>query len=213
VFACAEDPVASGLVDSISRPGGNITGASFFASPMEQKRMELLHDLLPAAKRLGVLVNASFLDANKQIKDLQDAARLCGQELLPVSASTDLDFEKAFISLTEQHADVMLVGSDPFLFSRRDQIVAMAARAGIPAVYNDSRYVQAGGLMSYGTIPSDAFQQGGVYVGRFLKGAKTTDLPVVLPDRFELAINLRMAKALGLAVPQSILLRADKVVE
>jgi len=213
VFVCAEDPVTSGLVDNVNRPSGNITGASFFASPMEQKRMELLHDLLPAAKRVGVLVNASFLDARKQTQDLQDAARLFGQDALLVSASADLDFEKAFASLTEQHADVMLVGSDPFLFSRRDKIVAMAAQARIPAVYNDSLYVEAGGLMSYGTIPSDAFYQGAVYAGRILKGAKTSDLPVVLPERFELAINLKIARALDLAVPQSILLRAVKVVE
>jgi len=213
VFACVEDPVKSGLVDSLNRPGGNVTGASFFASPLEEKRMELLRELLPAAKRIGVLVNATFSGAQMQIRDLQVVARTFGQQITVASASNDLGIKAAFSSFVEQHADAILVASDPFLFSRRDQLAVMAARIRVPTIYNVRQYVEAGGLLSYGTNVAESYYLAGTYVGRILKGEKPGDLPVQLPTKFELVINLKTSKALGLTIPPMLLARADEVIE
>jgi putative ABC transport system substrate-binding protein len=213
VFACLEDPVAAGLVDRLDRPAGNITGASFFVSPLERKRLELLDKLLPGTERIGVLVNAALPQTKTQISELQAAAQMLRRQLSIVSASNDSEIDAAFSSLVKQRAAVLLVASDPFLFGHRDRLVAMAARFRIPTIYNVRQYVEAGGLLSYGPNVPDTYQQAGVYVGRILNGAKPSELPVVLPTRFQLVINLKTAKALGLTVPPTLLALADEVIE
>jgi putative ABC transport system substrate-binding protein len=212
VFTAAADPVAVGLVESLSRPSGNATGVSGYFSPLGAKRLELLHELVPNAA-IGILVNPTYPDAESQSKDVQEAAHMIGQEVHVVNASSEGELNAVFAPLVQLKAGILLVTADAFFLSRRDQLVALAARHSIPTLYWAREFVLAGGLMSYGPDIGDGYRQAGVYAGRILKGAKPGDLPVVQPTKFELIINLNTAKALGLAVPDRLLALADEVVE
>jgi len=213
VFTAAADPVAVGLVESLSRPSGNATGVSGYFSPLGAKRLELLHELVPNAAVIGVLVNPTYPDAESQSKDVQEAARMFGQEAHVVNASSEGELNAAFALLVQLKAGILLVTADAFFLSRRDQLVALAARHSIPALYWAREFVLAGGLMSYGPDIGDGYRQAGVYAGRILKGTKPGDLPVMQPTKFDLVINLTAAKALGLTVPDKLLARADEVIE
>ena len=213
VFTAAADPVALGLVESLSRPRGNATGVSGYFSPLGAKRFELLHELVPNAAVIGVLANPTYPDVESQSKDVQEAARMFGQEVHVVNASSDGELNAAFALLVQLKASILLVTADAFFLSRRDQLVALAARHSIPTLYWAREFVLAGGLMSYGPDIGDGYRQAGVYAGRILKGAKPGDLPVVQPTKFELVINLKTARALGLTIPPNLLVIADEVIE
>jgi putative ABC transport system substrate-binding protein len=213
VFVIGADPVKLGLVASINRPGGNITGVSFLINALVAKRLELLRELLPQARTIGLLVNTASPNTASDTRDVQAAADMLGRTVDVVNASNDNDFDPAFASLARRRADALFVFPDPFLFSRVDRIVALSARHALPAIYDRREAVDAGGLVSYGTSLSDAHRQAGVYIGRILKGDKPVDLPVMQPTKFELVINLKTAKALGLTVPPSLLATADEVIE
>ena len=209
----ASDPVKAGLVASFDRPGGNATGVSFFAQTLGAKRLELLHELVPNAATIGMLVNPNFPDAGAEVSDVQAAARAGGRELQIIHASNDDELEAAFADMEKRRIGALVVAADVFLDSRRDHLAALAARRAIPAIYYWREFVTAGGLMSYGTSITDGYRQAGNYIARILKGAKPSDLPVVRPAKFELVINLQAAKALGLAVPLSLQVAADEVIE
>jgi putative tryptophan/tyrosine transport system substrate-binding protein len=213
VFASGADPVTSGLVISLNRPGGNATGVYVFQQVLEGKRLGLLRELVPAAALIAVLLNPTNANFQTQLRGVQDAARALGQQVSILSASTEGDIDTAFAAVTESRAGALLVGSDPFLNSRLDQIVAVAARRAIPAIYEGRDFAMAGGLASYGTSLADAYRQVGIYTGRVLKGEKPADLPVVQPTKFEFVINLKTAKALGLDVPPGLSARADEIIE
>jgi putative tryptophan/tyrosine transport system substrate-binding protein len=213
VFLGGGDPVAAGLVASLARPGGNLTGFSIFGFELNPKRLELLSELVPQAHVIALLVNPNQASTERQIKDVQEAGGAKGVQLRILRADTESDIDLAFASLIQLQADALLVGSDPFLFSRREQLVALAARHAVPAIYEWREFAAAGGLISYGTSLADMYRQAGAYVGRILAGAKAADLPVQQPTKFELVVNLNTAKALGLTVPPSILARADEVIE
>jgi putative tryptophan/tyrosine transport system substrate-binding protein len=213
VFTVGSDPVQLGLVANLNRPGGNVTGVNLFVTQMEGKRLGLLRELAPTATLIGILLNPTNPNAGRQLKDVQEAARALGQQIHIVHASREGDFAAAFATLAEMRAGAMLVGSDPFLNSRRDDIVGLAARHAIPAIYEQREHVVAGGLMSYGTSLSDGYRQAGLYTGRVLKGENPADLPVFQSSRFEFVINLKTAKALGIEVPPTLSARADEVIE
>jgi putative ABC transport system substrate-binding protein len=213
VFAVGGDPVGMGLVASLNRPGGNLTGVSFLVSMMEPKRLELLHEAVPNAAAIGFLVNPNDVYAESQTSEMQAAAAAIGQRLLVVKASIDSDLETVFATLVQQRTGALCVEADQFFLSRRDRLVALAARHGLPAIYNAREYVAAGGLMSYGTSLADAHRLMGVYVGRMLKGEMPADLPVQQSVRVEMVINIKTAKALGLTFPITLLGRADEVIE
>ena len=213
VFAIGGDPIAGGLVESLSRPGGNLTGLTQFTGVLEAKRIGLLHELVPSARAIAVLVNPSFANAQAQLRDTEDGARRAGVRLITVSAKVESDFEPAFATLIQQRAEALLIGSDPFFNSRRDRLVALSGRHKLPTIYEFREFAEAGGLMSYGTNLADGYRQVGVYTGRVLKGAKPGDLPVLQPTKFELVINLKTAKTLGITIPQPLLLRADEVIQ
>ena len=213
VFTSAADPVEIGLVDSLSRPSGNATGVNIYLSHLGAKRLELLRELVPNAAVIGMLVNPNFPDAESQAKDVEEAARTLGQQVHVVNANSEGNFNQAFATFTEMKADALLISLDSFFLSRREQLVALAARHKIPAIYFSRDFVLVGGLMSYGSDIADSYRQAGIYAGRILKGAKPGDLPVVQPTKFGLVINLKTAKALGLTVPTIMQMTADEVIE
>jgi putative ABC transport system substrate-binding protein len=213
VFASGDDPVATGLVASLARPRGNLTGASFLVADLNPKRLELLSELVPQAKVIALLVNPKFPETERVMREVQEAARAKGLQLPILKASNESEIDAAFASLVQLQAGALLVGSDAFLNSRREQLVALASRHAVPAIYELRESVASGGLISYGVSFKAVFRQLGIYAAKILNGAKPPDLPVEQPTRFELVINLKTAKALGLTVPQSILARADEVIE
>jgi putative ABC transport system substrate-binding protein len=213
VFASGADPVTSGLVASLNRPGGNATGVYVFQQVLEGKRLGLLRELVPAAGLIAVLLNPTNANFQTQLTGVQEAARAAGQQLNILSASSERDIETAFATMTQSRAGALLVGSDPFFNSRLDQIVALAARHVIPAIYEGREFAMAGGLASYGTSLADAYRQVGIYTVRVLRGEKPPDLPVVQPTKFEFVINLKTATALGLDVPAGLSASADEIIE
>jgi putative ABC transport system substrate-binding protein len=214
VFAVGEDPVKLGLVSSLARPGGNATGTNVFLWEIAAKRLGLLHELVPRAVRVAVLINpANVPSAEATLRDLPEAARAIGLQIQILNASTSGEIEAAFATLVRDRADVLFVAADSFFISRRIQFATLAARHGIPAACSTREEVEAGGLMSYGTDISDMWRQVGLYAGQVLKGAKPADLPVVQSTKFEFVINLVTARALGLEVPPALLARADEVIE
>jgi putative ABC transport system substrate-binding protein len=213
VFLTGADPVKLGLVASFNRPGGNVTGVSFLTAATETKRLGLLRDLLPKATIIAALADPNFLTTAGQLKDLQNAARTLGEEIQVVEASTESQLDSAFATLAQLRSDAVIVVGAPFFTSRRERLVALADHYRMPAIYSWREFPAAGGLISYGASFTDAFRQAGVYSGRILKGAKPGDLPVLEPTKFELVINMKTAKALGLEVPHSLLMLADEVIE
>jgi len=214
VFVVGEDPVRLGLVASLARPGGNMTGINFFVYELAAKRLALLRELVPAATRVTVLVNpANAVQTEATLKDVEMAARAIGLQIEIVNASTSREIDGAFAALARDRADALFVLPDPFFIMRRFQIVQLAARHAIPATYPVRDFAEPGGLMSYGTNTVDAWRQAGVYTGRILKGAKPADLPVVQSSKFELVINAQTARMLGITVPPSLLAIADEVIE
>jgi putative ABC transport system substrate-binding protein len=213
VFVSGIDPVTSGLVMSLNRPGGNATGVYIFQQVLEGKRLGLLRELVPASTLIAVLLNPTNANFQTQLRGVQDAARALGQQVSILSASTERDIGKAFVSVTESRAGALLIGSDPFFNSERDQIVALAEHHAIPAIYEGREFAMAGGLASYGTSLADAYRQAGIYTGRILKGEKPADLPVVQPAKFDFVINLKTAKALGLDVRPGLSASADETIE
>jgi putative ABC transport system substrate-binding protein len=213
VFLTGTDPVKVGLVASFNRPGGNVTGVSFLSAATETKRLGLLRELLPKATVIAALADPNFLTTAGQLNDLQDAARSVGQKIQIVEASTESQLDSGFATLSQLRSDAVTVLAAPFFTAKRERIVALADRYRMPAIYAWREFPAAGGLMSYGTSFTDAFRQAGVYSGRILKGAKPSDLPVLVPTKFELVINMKTAKALGIEVPNAIQLLADEVIE
>jgi putative tryptophan/tyrosine transport system substrate-binding protein len=213
VFRGGTDPVGDGLVASLARPGGNLTGVSFVPDELTAKRLELLSELVPRARVIALLVNPNNENADRIIRDVQEAARTKGLQLHVLKAGSEGEIDSAFASLVELHVDALVVASDPFLSSRREQLVALASRHAVPSSYAWREFVASGGLISYGPSLAYAFRLVANYAGKVLKGAKPADLPVQQPTTFELAINLKTAEALGLTVPQSLLQRADEVIE
>ena len=211
VFTTGSDPVADGLVASLNRPGGNVTGATFITAALAAKRLELLRELVPNADTVGVLVKKKLADT--QLKDVDAASRSLGQPMHIAYASSESEFEAAFTALARQGVRALLLGTDTIFFNRRDQLIALAASHRIPAIYTFREYVRDGGLISYGPIQTETIRQAGLYAGRILKGAKPADLPVLQPTKFELVINLKTATALGLEVPWFLQQRADEVIE
>jgi putative ABC transport system substrate-binding protein len=214
VFLVAEDPVKLGLVASLNRPGGNLTGINIFAAELAAKRLELLRELLPGAVRIAVLVDpANARTTESTLKELETAVRAIGMQMEVINASTSPQIDAAFATLASKRPDALFVGISPFLLSRRVQLAQLAARHAVPAIYQDREHAEVGGLMSYGASIGDAYRQIGVYTGHILKGAKAADLPVVQSSKFELVINLPTARMLGLTVPDKLLATADEVIE
>ena len=213
VFVSGVDPVTTGLVMSLNRPGSNATGVYIFQQVLEGKRLGLLHGLVPAAALIAVLLNPTNANFQAQLRGVQDAARALGQQVSILSASTEREIDVAFATVTGSGVGALLVGSDPFFNSERDQVVALAARHAIPAIFEGREFVTAGGLASYGTSLADAYRQAGIYTGRILRGEKAAELPIVQPTKFEFVINLKTAKALGLDLPPGLSSSADETIE
>jgi len=213
VFGMFGDPVKEGLVDSLSRPGGNATGVTIFGPAAITKRLQLLHDLVPQAGVIAFLMNPNNPNGIIEINAAQAAATSLGRQIVVLGASSESELDAAFANMVQQRISTLLGASDPFLFNRRDQIVSLAARHGIPAIYYLRDFARAGGLMAYGNSLTDMYRLVGVYVGRILKGEKPTDLPVVQSTKFEFVINLQTARALGIEVPNAMQLLADEVIE
>jgi putative ABC transport system substrate-binding protein len=213
VFIIGGDPVELGLVTSYNRPGGNATGINILTATLEAKRPGLLHEVAPRAATIGVLLNPNFQSAEKQLRDVQEAARAFNLQIHVLRASTDHEIEAAFETVAQQRIAAITVTADPFFDTRREKLVAVAARRAVPTIYHFREYAVAGGLISYGIRLTDAMRMVGVYTGRILKGEKPADLPVMQPTKFELVINLTTAKALGVTIPHNLLVLADEVIE
>jgi ABC-type uncharacterized transport system substrate-binding protein len=213
VFSSGVDPVKHGFVETLNRPGGNMTGVYLFTTELEGKRLGLLHDVVPKARIIAVLINANYPNADAQLRDVQSAATRLGVQLVVLHANSDHDFEAAFARLIEQKAQALLVCASPLFNNARDQLVALAARHNIPAAFEWREFATAGGLLAYGNSLADTYRQLGVYAGRILKGAKPADLPVVRPSKFELVLNLKTARTLGINISDNLLLLADEVIE
>ena len=207
------DPVEAGLVASFNRPGGNLTGTTIMAVEMAPKRLELAHELVPNATAIAMLVNANFPIALAEARGVQDAAQTQGMQVYVLKARTESEIDTAFTTIVQQRAGALIVGTDPFLLGQRDQLVRLAARHGLPTIYFLREFVEAGGLMSYGPNIQNGYRQAGVYTGLILKGAKPADLPVIRPTKFDLVLNLKTAKSLGLEVPPLLLALTDEVIE
>ena len=213
VFGSGSDPVGAGMVASLSRPGGNATGYVLLTNEMEAKRLGMLHDLVPNASVIGVLLNPNFPPATKQLATLEDAARAINQRLAVFRASNDTELDACFKLLIEQHVSAMLVAGDPYFDTQRARIAAFAAQNKLPAIYHFREYAVAGGLISYGPRITDGYRQAGIYAGQILNGAKPADLPMVQPTKYEFVINLKTAKALGMTIPSGLISFADEVIE
>ena len=213
VFTIGGDPVQSGLVASLNRPGGNLTGTTIMVSELGPKRLDLLRQLVPNAASVGVLANPEFQPASAEVRNLEDAAHTLGIKISALNARTESDIDTAFTTIVQQKADALIVGGDPFLLGQRDQLVRLAARYNVPTIYFLREFVDAGGLLSYGPSIANGYRQAGVYTGRILSGAKPAELPVLRPTSFQLFINLKTAKALGLKIPPALLAIADEVIE
>jgi len=213
VFAYGGDPVSDGLVASLNRPGGNVTGVTFIGTTLTTKKLELLREIAPGVTDIGLLVNPAGTLAETQIKDMKEAVQKLGLRLHVANVSSQGEIDAAFAAISQSKVGALVVGTDPIFAASRGQLIALAARYKIPAIYNIREYSEAGGLMSYGGSLTDAWRQAGIYVSRILKGEKPADLPVIQPTKFELIINLKTAKALGLTVPPQLVARADEVIE
>jgi putative ABC transport system substrate-binding protein len=213
VFVMGDDPVKLGLVASLSRPGGNVTGITQLTMELGAKRLGLLHELVPRMKKLAVLYNPNFPASAAHLKEIEAASAVTGVKPLILAAATEADFVPVFSKLEQERPDALLVGADPFFNSRREQLVALVGSLRIPAMYEFREFAEAGGLISYGTDLADAYRLVGVYAGRVLKGSRPADLPVVQAGKFELIINLKTARTLGIEVPPTLLARADEVIE
>jgi putative ABC transport system substrate-binding protein len=213
VFATGEDPVQVGLVASLNRPGGNVTGVNFFIVELGPKRLELLRQVVPKATTFAMLVNPNNPDTEAERRDVQASAKALGQQLIVIDVSSDRDIETAFAMFAQHGVGALLCGTGAFLFSKRERVVALAARYAVPVSYGDREAVTAGGLISYGPSIVDAYRQVGVYAGRILKGEKPADLPVIRSTKFEFVINLKTAKTLGLTIPAGVLSIADELIE
>jgi putative tryptophan/tyrosine transport system substrate-binding protein len=213
VFVSGEDPVKFGLVASFNKPGGNITGVTTFNAVLGSKRFELLHELVPNAAMMALLVNPNYPSADSEIRETRAAAHSVGRNLIILNASTESEIDAAFAELVQQRVGGLIVTGDPFFVSRREKLVALAARHMLPTIYVQREFAAAGGLIGYGTNITDAYRQAGIYAGRILKGAKPSDLPVVQPTKFDFVINLKTAKALGLDIPPKLLALASEVIE
>jgi len=213
VFSTADDPIANGLVASLNRPGANITGVAFLSTELAGKRLGLVRELIPQAKLVALLVNAGNSEMRTIIKDTQDAANSMGIRLVLLDAQTEGDIDLAFKTAAQEHVGALIVGTDPLYYIHRDRLIALAAREALPTVYFLSDFVASGGLMSYGSSFPDSYREAGVYVGRIIKGEKAGDLPIIQPTKFELAINSKTARALGLTIPPGVLAIADEVIE
>jgi putative ABC transport system substrate-binding protein len=213
VFSMGSDPIKAGLVASYNRPGGNATGINILTTTLEAKRLGVLHELLPQAATIGFLLNPNLPPAEGQLRDVEGAARILGLQIHVLRATTDREIDTAFETVTRRRIAALAVAAGPFFDTRREKLVALAARHKVPTMYHFREYTVAGGLMSYGIDLPDVYRQVGVYAARVLKGAKPSDLPVMQPTKFEFVVNLNTAKALGLTIPPSLLLRADQVIE
>jgi putative ABC transport system substrate-binding protein len=213
VFTTSDDPIKLGLVASLNRPGGNVTGVNNLLVELGSKQLGLIRELAPVSSKIAVLMNPNFPGTERQLKDVEAAARVIGLQFNVLRATTEPEIDAAFASMAQLGGAVLLVAADPFLIARRDHIVALAARHAIPAIYPLRDFAVAGGLMSYGTDFADSYRQAGIYTGRIVSGEKPSDLPVQRSTKFEFVINFKTAKALGLAVPNSMQLLADEVIE
>jgi putative tryptophan/tyrosine transport system substrate-binding protein len=213
VFTMGGDPVELGLVASLNKPGGNVTGVTFIVGDIATKRLGLLRQLLPNATTITMLINPNYPATSAEVRDVQAAARSLGLQINLLNASTSREIDAALATFVSKRPDALFVGGDPFLLGQRDQIVSLAARHAVPTTYPQREYVDAGGLMSYGTSVPNGYRQAGVYTGRILRGAKPSELPVLQPTKLELAINLKTAKALGLDISPNLLAIADVVIE
>jgi putative tryptophan/tyrosine transport system substrate-binding protein len=213
VFVSSADPLRAGIVTSLNRPGGNVTGVSMLGSVLESKRLGLLHEVFPGPMPIGVLLNPKYPDVKPELSELEEAAGTLKRKIIVVYAGTVPEIDTALVSVAQQGAGALLVAQDPFFGSRREQLVGLAARHKLPAIYVEREFAKLGGLLSYGTNFTEAFHQAAIYVAKILKGANPADLPVLQPTKFELVINLKTAKALGITIPNSMQLLADEVIE